>query len=302
MRRSGLGCLPALLAAVSSIAVLLDSPDAHAFCRSTACEPSVETCAKDDDGCPRTGAPLSWRKLPLTYRFYGGGSAKLDNDRARESVRRAFQTWSNVTCSEKRTSLRFEEGDDIPGREPLIGPAPAKVPFGIYFRDEDWPYDDGDEALALTNQKYGKINGYIDYSAIEVNTTSREFRLSDDEQGIDFQAVMTHEVGHYIGLAHSLVESSIMVASYCQSSDRCGTSTDQSRALSEDDVAAVCAIYPPSGIAAVADDDGSKASCSLSRSDRRLPPVTVAGAFVALAALFVLRRRRGTTLELERRS
>lgn len=247
----------------------------------------------DANGCPRTGPPLSWRSLPLPYRFHAGGSDKLDMDGVREATRRAFQAWSNVDCGGKRTSLRFEEGSDIPGTHPLQGSGPANISFGIYFRDEEWPYDDGEESLALTNQKYGKTNGWIDYSSIEVNTTERQFRLVDNEPGIDFQAVLTHEVGHYIGLAHSQVEGSIMAPSYCQSADRCGTSTDQARALADDDVSAVCAMYPPGGIAGVAYEDPNKSSCAAS-SSRGEPasPVLPLATFGALAALVAVRTRR----------
>jgi hypothetical protein len=177
------------------------------------------------------------------------------------------------------------------------------VSFGIYFRDTDWPYDNGEESLALTNQTYGKTNGFIDYSAIEVNTTTRDYRLTDEEQGIDFQAVLTHEVGHYIGLAHSGVDGSIMAPSYCQSSDRCNGSTDQARALADDDAAAVCALYPPSGIAGVAYDDGSTSSCSVTgavkigklSSGEPASPWLPVGSLAGLVALVIARAWKRTS-------
>ncbi len=271
---------------------------ARAFCRSTACDATSEKCTTDENGCPRTGPPLSWRSLPLPYRFHAGGSDKLDMDGVREATRRAFDEWSNVTCSGERTSLRFEEGKDIPGTRPLVGDLPAKVSFGIYFRDDIWPYDDGNESLALTNQRYGKTNGWIDYSSIEVNTTDREFRLTDSAKGIDLQAVLTHEVGHYIGLAHSTVKDSIMAPSYCQSADRCGTSADQARALAQDDIDAVCAMYPPGGIAGVAyEDPNASSGCALSvgvaprRGEPKAPFVPVL-TLATLAALVIVRARR----------
>jgi hypothetical protein len=299
MRRAyGRGLRGLATVALAAAATFLGAREAHAFCRSTACDPATEDCQKDENGCPRTGPPLSWRHLPIQYRFHAPGSDKLDMDRAREAVRRAFQTWSNVTCRGKRTSLTFQEGDDIPGRAPLAGDNPANVSLGIYFRDDVWPYDNGEESLALTNQKYGTINGYIDYSDIEVNMTSRTFRLSDDQKaGIDFQAVITHEVGHYIGFAHSNVDGAIMAPSYCQSSDRCGTSTDAARALGADDIAAVCALYPPGGIAGVAYDDPAASSCSVAagvplRADEPLPSRIALAALGALGVVVVVRKRR----------
>lgn len=287
-----------LSVALLAVGALLATREASAYCRQTACDASTEKCSTDENGCPRTGPPLSWRALPLTFRFHAPGSEKLDMDRTRDSVRRAFQTWSNVTCKGKRTSLRFEEGDDIPGSSSLRSKGPAKTSFGIYFRDETWPYDDGEESLALTNQTYGKINGYIDYAAIEVNVTEQTFRLADSEVGIDLQAVMTHEVGHYIGLAHSRVEGSIMAPSYCQSGTRCDGSTDDARALAEDDIAAVCALYPPSGIAGVAYDDPSASSCALGAgtgmtgAQGTTPDGFAFGSLVGLAAVAVGRQRR----------
>lgn len=291
--------LRALAAAFLATAAVLGATarDARAFCRSTACDAAVEECTFDENGCPRSGPPLSWRTLPLPYRFHAGGTDKLDMDGVREATRRAFDTWSNVTCNGKRTSLRFEEGADIPGTRPLATEGKAKTSFGIYFRDEVWPYDDGNESLALTNQTYGKTNGWIDYSAIEVNATGQTFVLSDTEPGIDLQAVLTHEVGHYIGLAHSQVEGSIMVPSYCQSAERCGTSTDRARALAEDDISAVCALFPPSGIAGVSYEAPSASSCAVSsgmtsRGGSPGSPFVPVIALAALAALVVARTRR----------
>lgn len=251
----------AAVAAAIAVGLLAGTSDAEAYCRSTTCDPAVSDCPTDENGCPRGGAPLTWRELPLVYRFHRAGSEKLDMGRARAAVRRAFGAWSSVSCSGRRTSLSFVEGPDIRADKPLRRKARGAEPFGIYFRDDAWPHEGGDEALALTNHTFGLVNGTIDYADIEVNTTERAFAVEDDEEGIDLEAVLTHEVGHYIGLSHSNVKDSIMVARYCQSGDRCGDDVETARALSDDDVAAVCALYPPSGIAGVRYEP-AEASCS----------------------------------------
>lgn len=143
--------------------------------------PSAGVTEAEAHATGRTPRPAGARCL-LVYRFHALGSEKLDMDSAKEAVRRAFQTWSNITCRGKRTSLRFEESSEIPGKSPLATNSPAKTAFGIYFRDDVWPYDKGDESLALTNQTFGTTNGYLDYSDIEVNTTTRTFALEDDER------------------------------------------------------------------------------------------------------------------------
>lgn len=262
--------------AVASVA-LTASIDARAYCRATTCDPNQgEQCDRNDEGCVRTGAGLRWRTLPIPYRFDRRGTEKLDEARAREAVRRAFDHWSSVECNGERTSLAFVEGDD------LAGPSDA---FAIHFDDESWDHDDRqDESLALTNQRYGKNTGLIDFADIEINTATVPFTLDGNEAGIDLETVVTHEVGHYIGLAHSTSEGSIMAPRYCQGQSACGQP-----ALSDDDRAAVCILYPPAhpgggGEGHLAPVPAASGGCSISA-----PAATDARAWVlALATLTTL--------------
>jgi hypothetical protein len=237
-----------LLVAGFVAASTLVTREAPAFCRTTTCDPtSGDSCEKNDNGCIKTGVPLHWDKLPIVYRFYHKGSGKLDNEQARTAIRQSFNAWTDVQCTHGKTSLEFQEGPDIAADKPLNAKE-ASEPFGIYFRDDTWPHSDGDESIALTNQIFGKITGTIDYADIEINTANVDFSLSDDQsdKATDLQAVITHEVGHYIGLAHSNDPDSIMVARYCQSgNERCQGGIDQKRALSLDDQTALCANYGP---------------------------------------------------------
>ncbi|MDB4933903.1 MAG: hypothetical protein JWP87_875 [Labilithrix sp.] len=59
--------------------------------------------------------------------------------------------------------------------------------------------------------------------------------------------VITHEVGHYIGIAHSREPQAIMAESYCNLDNRCEKGKVAARRLAPDDIAAVCALYPPDG-------------------------------------------------------
>jgi hypothetical protein len=123
-----------------------------------------------------------------------------------------------------------------------------------------------------------------------VNTADTRFALSDTEQGADLQAVMTHEVGHYIGLAHSFDPDSIMVARYCQNQDlRCGESVDRARSLSNDDVRAVCAAYGPGSDDPPASSSGG---CSHGARLRGGSAGVLGGALLFLGCAVVLRRRR----------
>lgn len=254
------------------------SLDASAFCRATTCDPKKgDVCERNEEGCIRTGPGLRWRSLPIAYRFSAAGTEKMDEKAAREIVRKAFANWTSVECDGVRTSLSFIERVDS-RRE--------GEPFTIHFRDDSWGHDDGDESLALTNQRYGKLTGFIEYADIEVNTAEARFALGPKDDGIDLETVLTHEIGHYIGLAHSNVPGSIMGPRYCQDGSQCGEAH-----LSDDDVEAVCMLYPPpEATETLAPPPPVEAGCSLAVGAR-----ATGGWPLAIVGL-VLARRRWRTL------
>jgi MYXO-CTERM domain-containing protein len=272
-------------------AALLAPASASAFCRSTTCNPKKEQCDVDDRKCVTSGVPVRWSKLPLEYRFSARGSALLVREEARAAIRDAFNRWSDTLCDGRRTSLRFVEQEDLPEDKPLGKDTQGSEPFGIYFRDLGWPYDTPDETLAQTNHLFGKSSGVIQYADLEINTGATKFATTDSADGVDLQAVVTHEVGHYIGLAHSIENESIMVKSYCEVGDRCEKGKVAARRLAADDIAAVCALYPPDGIsdADSPSDTSSAKGCSASPSSRS-EGLAVLGLFVL--GLAVARRRR----------
>ena len=284
----------AIAATVFAITLSGVARDAHAYCRTTTCDPKVGECAVDKNGCGRSGAPLSWRGLPIVYRFHAHASEHLQRDEAREAVRSAFQRWSDVTCaSGNRTSLRFEEQDDIAAKFPATPHQRGAEHFGIYFRDDAWKATDSDSTLALTTQTFGLVNGWIDQSDIEINTANTTFATSDSAKGTDLQAVTTHEVGHYLGLAHSKDPDSIMVSSYCGGDGlRCKKGKVEARRLSADDEKAVCALFPPGGQTGVLYQDPAAASCSAATAGN----AHEAAGYLPLAAIafaFAAARRRG---------
>jgi len=277
-----------IVAAGAALGVATAADDAAAFCRTTTCSPKSDAC-RIVDGCARSGAPLSWPVMPIPYRFHGRAPERLDRDEARGAIRLAFARWTEVVCpGGRRTSLRFKEMAEIPAATPR-----GKEPFGIYFRDDGWPHDDSDETLALTTHYFGHSDGLIRYSDIEINSGEKEFTLRDTEKGTDLESVMTHEVGHYIGLAHSPEPRSIMAPSYCESNARCDETKELARDLGADDVAAVCALYPPGGTWKAT--EAAPPACTVTRApgEGSGEPLAVVGLLGVVLAAGRLRRFAG---------
>jgi hypothetical protein len=220
-----------LIATVLAVALSTFSSTASAFCRTTTCEPDLETCARDDRGCVTTGVQLRWSKLPVIYRVSARGSTAFGRDEARTKIAAAFDVWTKAVCSDgRKTSLSVVEGDAMAEDKPL-GQKRGPEPFGIYFRDGAWPYPSATTTLAITNQEYGKESGRIIYSDIEVNSAKTSLAI--------LELVVVHEAGHYLGLAHSQVPGSIMGAEY--------NSTGGGAPIA-DDLSGICELFPPDGL------------------------------------------------------
>ena len=106
------------------------------------------------------------------------------------------------------------------------------------FRDDGWAYDDPTNTLALTTVTYGVDSAVLFNAEIEIN--SHDHTLTHDScrtpaGAFDLQTILTHEAGHFLGLAHATNDSAVMYAYYAQNS----------RDLTADDVAGLCAAYPP---------------------------------------------------------
>jgi hypothetical protein len=297
--------------------------DAHAYCRKMTCNPTppekVATtpkpivCQTDKVGCVSEGKPLVWSpsQLPFTFRFHRRYSALLIREETKSAIREAFFRWSDVVCPDgKRTSLRFSEGEELDVDKPLEDiriPVPGSTkgrrwrppPFGIYFRDHGWPHDDPDGQIALTTTDFDPPTGTIGYADIEINTANQKFSTSEltgdaSVSTYDLQSAITHEVGHFIGLAHSFVPDSIMVSHLCESTERCSRGTVTARRLANDDIDAVCTLYPSTLVQAGATDAAAPSTCACATTDVSSKPgsLVVLSIVGGVASLARLRRRQ----------
>jgi len=226
-------------ASLLSLAVVLHSGSAPAYCLTTTCDTLSEGCMADENGCSESGIPLQWSSLCLYYGIQKDGSerASISASTVEPLMEQAFAAWMNADCGQGTPPFVVQ----------YIGQVECDIPeFNcdlendensntVMFRDTAWPYEDS--ALAITTVTVDVRNGEILDADMEVNTDGFAFSTGDTDVNNDLLSVLTHEAGHFLGLSHSAIEGATMYAGY--------THLDTSlRSLHADDIAGICEIYP----------------------------------------------------------
>lgn len=213
-------------------------------------------------GSESAGHCVRWFERRLTYQFDAKGTQTLGLANAFDAVRQAFATWQAATngCSD----LRFVEGPRL--TSPDVGADGHNV---VLFRDRScdevvpssdpcwhdlscgnahhcWQHDSS--TIALTTSSYVTSTGELVEGDIEINsalklTVGGGPRCDSPSGGVanctwfDLQAAVTHEIGHWLGLAHSAAPGSTM--------SPISSAGDLSmRVLDSGTACFVCAAYP----------------------------------------------------------
>ncbi len=266
--------LPRLAAASFAFAL---SAHSYAYCLTYTCDANKEDCPIDSQtGCNIGGKALYWASSIVSFDVQQDGS-KLQNisyDQLHEVVVNAFQRWTNAPCDDSHgPSIKLADYGPVACAKPEYNKSQPNQNV-ITFHDTKWPYKNtGAETLALTTVFFSPDTGEIYDANIEINSYQAEgepprFVLGAgeaDAEHDDLNAVLTHEVGHFLGLSHSIVRDATMFASY-----EVGMTT-----LEDDDIAAICASLPPDRTTT---DPGTPPVCRATAS-----PLSVANPKMAVA-------------------
>ena len=226
----------AALALAIAIAILVCPREAHAFCRTTTTP--VPADYSPSRGCFTEGLPLFWKNACVGYSVNSAASVHIPLATATTVIDSAFTTWNEVKCGSIGVGIATSD----------VGPADCSEvrynPNGpnqnvIVFRDTTWPYSDPNNTLGLTTVTFNADTGEIYDADMELNATGKNLSTSATvpANGFDLLSVVTHEAGHFLGLAHATDATATMFASY-----KPGTTT--LRTLAPDDIAGICDIYP----------------------------------------------------------
>src|SRR5262245_49629780 len=165
--------------------------------------------------------------MPVGFWISEFGSSQIPNGSEFNAVRAAFQAWQDIPSA----NIRLDYKGTAPVR--AVGLDSMNL---VSFADESSPL--GSSTLAATFTFFGTVNGqtYIREADILFNS-SQPWTTSGEPGRFDMQTIITHEVGHFLGLDHTALISSVMFPFGSQGQ------VDQ-RTLAYDDVAAATEIYP----------------------------------------------------------
>lgn len=227
----------AIAAVVSLTAV---ASEASAYCLTTTCDPNVEDCAIDADGCATKGKGLYWPVACASYDLSAESTPGIPFDAFSETAAAAFGAWTSADCGGGQApSIRVKDLGPVQSASTCYNQRAGNVNV-IFFQSKKWPYAGGSKTIALTTVTFNTDTGEIYDADMEINSAEMALTVSDTNVEYDLQSVITHETGHYFGLAHAgpSHKDSTMYETYAAKSVAL-------RTLAPDDIAGICAIYPP---------------------------------------------------------
>jgi len=177
-----------------------------------------------------TGQVPAWANMPVRFWISDRGSPQIGNGSEFAAVQAAFQTWQNVPTA----TVSFQ----------AMGPTPVSTVGQdrlntVTFVDNTVPLGSDTIASTFSFFELGSDGNLVIQEADIALNPAVGFSTSGNPGKYDVQGVVTHEVGHLLGLDHSALLSSVMTP-YGAAGQ-----LDQ-RMLTYDDMVGISVLYPNS--------------------------------------------------------
>lgn len=233
-----------LLAAAWLLAV---PHEAQAYCRTRTCEFDQETPCPIDDatGCSTEGPFVFWDTacIPFAVQRDGSPAGGIAAEDVEPLIAEGFEEWSRVECDaggspELAASSQGRIACDAVEYNCRLPESNSNI---IMFRDDfrDTVFGLRFGVIALTTLTANLRSGELFDADIEINSRDEAFDVGDSRglgvsEPRDLRGVINHELGHLLGLSHSLEAGALMREGY------------EGTALpNDDDAAGMCAALGP---------------------------------------------------------
>jgi uncharacterized protein (TIGR03382 family) len=189
--------------------------------------------------------PTGFRwELPVPYEVNTGSSQELGRDTTLQVITDSYANWSNPACSDFRSQMSGETNDLWDSRDRM--------------NTLVWIYDAGQRPRELGGRSTIGVTLSVFQGAMAIdgdilfNGIDHSWTTNANQNGqVDAVSIITHELGHQLGLNHSPLQSATMYAAYLGGNG--------AASLSADDIDGVCNLYP-SGAAPECQND---ANCAM---------------------------------------